>query len=207
MSETLDLYSFYDGDRSAKVRWTAAELGIDVEEHRIKGGDHLKPPYTDMNPLGQIPSVRFHDEMFVESTAICRSLVDAISEPRLEVDRGEEGRKTFHYWMGVFCENFEGRLVDAALAKLKIVGPEYFDLHQDVLRRKLAVVAKELPREGYLCGERFTLADICAGYSLLLAVQTKLVPIDDVNPYLGRLRERPGAIQARVFTGLDKSGR
>ncbi len=202
MGDVVKLYSFADVDRSGKVRWTAAELGLEVEECRVKPGEHRRPPYTDMNPFGQIPSAEFQGQTLLESTAICFALSDAVAEPKLQIDRGEPGRQAFVYWMAVFTETHEARLVECAVSRAGILGPEYFDLHQRALKRKLGVVADQLPQEGWLCGEQFTLADICAGYSLRLAVQSGLLTIDDVNPYFARLRSRPAAVASRIFASL-----
>lgn len=202
MNNLVHLYSFGDADRSGKVRWTAAELGLEVEEHRVRPGAHRAPPYLDMNPYGHIPAVEFQDQTLIESTAICISLSDAAG-PHLQVDRGEIGRKNYLYWMSVFTETHESRLVEAIVSKGGLIGPEYYELHKDVLARKLKVLAAQLPLTGWLAGERFTLADICAGYSLRLAQQLRLLTREDVNPYFDRLLARPGAIVSRIFDGLE----
>lgn len=54
MSDVLHLYGFGDVDRSGKVRWTAAELGIPVEEKRVAFPEHRQPDYLAKNPLGAI---------------------------------------------------------------------------------------------------------------------------------------------------------
>ena len=202
MGDVVDLYSFADVDRSGKVRWAALELGLQVEECRVKPGAHRKPPYTERNPYGHIPSATFQGVDLMESTAICYALADAVDAPKLQVDRGELGRQAFLFWMSVFTETLEGRLVECAVSKAGLLGPEYFDLHERSLTRKLQVVASELPQAGWLVGERFTLADICAGYSLRLAVQCRFLTMDQVNPYFERLRARPAAAESRIFASL-----
>ncbi len=203
MNETIELYSFADVDRSGKIRWTAEELGLGIVEQRVPPGEHRRAPYTELNLFAQIPTVRFRGEVLVESTAICRALVDAVDAPRLEIARGEAGRQAYHYWLALFGENFEARLVECTISKAGILPPEYFTLHEKALRRKLAVAAKQLPASGYLCGERFSLADICAGYSLRLALGCGLLSMDEVEPYLSRLRERSAAVASRIFASLD----
>jgi len=198
----VHLHSFTDHDRSGKIRWTAAELGLDVEEHRVVPGEHRKPPYTDKNPYGHIPTVEFDGQVLQESTAICRFLVDTVQKPKLDVDRGEDGRQAYHFWTSVFCETMESRLVESILSKSGIVDERFFELHERALRRKLKVAADMLPTDGYLCGTRFTLADICAGYSLRLAVQTNLLDWADVESYMNRLRMRPAAEASRMFSSL-----
>ena len=63
--------------------------------------------------------------------------------------------------------------------------------------------ASGLPAEGYLCGA-FSLADICAGYVLRIAVQADLLPYEGVLAgYMDRLRARPAAVESRVFDSLE----
>jgi glutathione S-transferase len=202
MAETITLYGFGDSDRSGKVRWLAEELGLGVVEERVEFTRHLAPPYTDLNPLGQVPTVRWRDRVLIESTAILHVLAEAHDEPKLWIGRGERGREDYLTWLATFAETLEGRLVECAVSRIGLLGPEYFALHEAVLRRKLGVVAERLPRDGFLAG-RFTLADVVAGYNLRLAVQTGLLPRDAADPYLGRLVDRPAAQRARIFASLS----
>jgi len=203
MAETITLYSFGDNDRGGKVRWVARELGLDVDEQRVTPGDHRKPPYTELNPLAQIPSARFRDELIIESTAVCHELAEAFDDPKLWVGRGESARRSYVYWLAVFGETLEARLVECAVSKAGLLREDYFALHEKALRFKLAVVASELPEQGYVCGATFTVADVLAGYNLRLAVQCGLVERAAVEPYLGRLRARPAAQASRVFDSLE----
>ena len=202
MTETVTLYGFGDNDRSGKVRWMAAELGLRVEERPIKPGEHRSAPYTDLNPLAQIPTAEFRGEVLIESTAICHTLAEAFDEPKLWIGRGEPGRAQYLFWLAAFGELCEGRLVECAVSRIGILGPEYYELHATRLRQKLDVLAKKLPREAYLCGERFSVADVVAGYSLRLAVQTQILERAAIEPYFGRLVAREAAKQSRVFSSL-----
>ena len=130
----ITLYSIADVDRSGKVRWTAAELDLEVIEERQRQGAHRRPPYTSINPYGHVPSVLFDGEEMLESTAICQRLAEAFETPKLWVGRGESERGSYLYWLAVFGETMEARLVECAVSRAGILGPEYFDLHdgQDV---------------------------------------------------------------------------
>jgi glutathione S-transferase len=202
MSETLVLYGFGDNDRSGKVRWLAAELGVAVEERRVKPGEHAAPPYTELNPFKQVPTAIFRGDVLLESTAICHAVAEAFDEPKLWVGPREPQRGAYLFWLALFGESLEGRLVECAVSRIGLLGPEYFTLHERRLRSKLRVAAARLPREGYLCGAPFTVADILAGYSLRLAVDCGLVERAAFEPYLSRLVARPAAAASRVFASL-----
>jgi glutathione S-transferase len=202
MAESITLYGFGDVDRSGKIRWVAAELGLGVNEQRVAPPGHRAKPYTDKNPFAQIPTVEFRGETMIESTAICQTLAEAFDEPKLWIGRGEPNRDKYLFWLALFGENLEGRLVECAVSRAGILGPEYFALHEKALRFRLGVAASMLPREGYLAGDRFTVADVLGGYGLRLAVQCGLVARAAVEPYLGRLVARDAARGSRIFASL-----
>ncbi len=204
MSETVTVWGFGDNDRSGKVRWVAAELGLAIEEQRVEIGGHLEPPYLEINPLGQIPTAKFRDRIYIESTTICHVLAESFDEPKLWIGPREPNRDKYLFWLAVFGETLEGRLVECALSRGGILGPEYFAIHEARLRGKLDVVAKMLPSEGFVCGDRFTVADVLAGYSLRLAVQTGLAPRGAIEPYFSRLVARDAARTSRIFSGLKE---
>jgi glutathione S-transferase len=202
LAESVIVYGFGDNDRSGKVRWMAAELGLQIEERPIQPGAHRAIPYTDLNPLAQVPTAVFRGETLIESTAICHTLAEAFDQPKLWIGPREPKRHQYLFWLAAFGELLEGRLVQCAVSRSGILGPEYFELHEKHVREKLGVLAAKLPREGYLCGEQFTVADILAGYSLRLAVQCGLVERAAVEPYLGRLVAREAAKTSRIFSSL-----
>ncbi len=204
MAETVRIYSFGDFDRSGKVRWLAEELGLAIEEQPVRPPAHREPDYLALNPLGQVPTVQFRGRTVVESTAICHHLAEAVDEPKLWIGRGEPERQAYLYWLAAFGETCEGRLVECAISKRGVIGPEYFDLHASALRRKLGVLAEQLPDEGYLAGSFLSVADVVAGYNLRLAVQTGLLERERVEPYLSRLVERPAAVRSRIFARLPQ---
>jgi len=203
MAEEIILYGFGDSDRSGKVRWLANELGLEVKDERIEFMHHVKPPYTEMNPLAQVPTVVFRGKTLIESTAICHIMAEAFDEPKLWKGRGDPGREEYLFWLAAFGENVEGRLVESYVAKLGILPKEHYDMHERALRFKLKVLASRLPAEGFLCGEDFTIADILAGYSLRLGIGNGLLDRERCEPYFSRLVARPAAKAARFFDSLD----
>lgn len=203
MSDKVSIYGFSDNDRSGKVRWTACELGLEIDEHRVARGEHRKAPYRELNPYAHVPTAVFRDEVLIESTAACHYLAEQFREPKLWIGPGEPKRKEMLFWCSLFAETLEGRLVECVLSKSGILAPDYFPLHEPGLRFKLAVVADRLPERDYLCGSQFTVADVLAGYSLRLALAVGLVDRDKVMPYVDRLRGRAAAEQSRIFSSLQ----
>lgn len=199
---SIRLHSLFDGDRSGKIRWTANELGIEVEEVRVRPPAHRQRPFLDLSPLGVVPVVEFEGQVLRDSTAICQLLAETVSAPELTIAPGDPRRADYLTWIHSVTSDFESKLVECAISKAGMLPPEVFTGHERLMRRRLAVLTDLLPAQGHLCGDRFTLADIHTGYSVRLAVQTGLLDRADVEPWMSRVAERPAARASRCFHGI-----
>lgn len=202
MSRHIKLWSFADVDRSGKVRWTANELGYQIEEERIKPGEHKTDDYRQMNPYEQIPTAEVDGKILVESTAICVMLAERHPEAGL-IPQDQETRELFWQSMSTSSSTLEMPVVLYYLSKSGFIDEAWQALWADSLQRRLAVFAGSMPDTGYICDE-FTLADICAAYSLRIGVQAGLLPLEGrLENYLRRLMARPAAQASRVFDSLE----
>lgn len=202
MGQAVRLHSFADVDRSGKVRWTACELGLDVEEARLEVGQHMSEEYRALNPYAQIPTLEAGGEALIESTAICLVLAERHPEAGLVPDDPAQ-RECFWQQVSVATTTLETPVVNYFLSKVGFMDEHWQRLLKEFLELRLTTFAQGAPEEGYLCGE-FSLADIFAAYVLRIGVQAGLLensgPLAD---YLNRLRDRPAAQAARFFDSLD----
>ncbi|NIP18386.1 MAG: hypothetical protein GWM87_09695 [Xanthomonadales bacterium] len=202
MSQPIRLFSFGDVDRSGKVRWTAREIGLEVEEVRLELGDHAGDEYLELNPYAQIPTAQIDGETFIESTAICLVLAERYPGSRL-IPAEAETREAFWQNVALATTSLEQTMVEYALSKWGILDSERAGWLEKPLGRRLRTFAGTMPRDGYLHGA-FTLADIFAGYILRIGIQTGLLDMSgDLSAYVNRLRGRPAASQARFFDSLQ----
>ena len=82
MASQYEIHSFGFADRSARVRWTLAELGLKVaQEHTLSwdNGDLDKPQYLALNPMGMSPTLIEDGKAIWESVACCVYLADKYS--------------------------------------------------------------------------------------------------------------------------------
>lgn len=201
MSRKIRLWSFGDVDRSGKVRWTANELGYEIEESRLKLGQQAEDPYRQLNPFEQIPTVELDGERLIESTAICILLAERHPESGLIPSAGKP-RQLFWQSVNVSTHSLEMPVVMYFLSRLGVMDPELERILGPSLGKRLRVFADQLPTGAYICGD-FTLADICAGYCLRIGVQAGLLSFDGrIKSYLGRLMAREAAVAARFFDSL-----
>ncbi|NND44996.1 MAG: glutathione S-transferase family protein [Xanthomonadales bacterium] len=202
MSRRIQIHSFADVDRSGKVRWTARELGYEIDEQRLSPGAHLQPEYLALNPYGQVPTARIGDQKLIESSAICIVLAERHPEKQL-IPSAPSARESFWQTVNLVTTTLETPTVNYFLSQRGIMDERWKDLLAESLPPRLRAFAERLPEEGYLY-ERFTLADVFAGYVLRIGVQSGLLAYEaSLGAYLDRLRARPAAVEARIFDSLD----
>jgi glutathione S-transferase len=202
MSRQIRIWSFGDVDRSGKVRWTAEELGYDIEESRLQLGEQAADPYRQMNPYEQIPTAELGGEILIESTAICMILAERHPEQGLIPSPGRM-RDLFWQSINVSTNTLEMPVVMYFLSKLEVVDPGLAQILRGPLAQRLEIFSAQVPADGYICGE-FTLTDICAAYCLRIGVQAGLLSFEgELERYLRRLMDRPAAVAARFFDSLE----
>lgn len=202
MSKRIKLYSFADVDRSGKVRWTACELGYTIEESRVELGQHRSAEYLSINPYAQIPAASLDGDQWIESSAICISLAERHTESGLiPADPGQ--RVKFWEYLHLASSTLEMPVVYYFLSSRGFANPAWPEIIGGELKSRLVTFAGVLPESGYLCGD-FSIADICAGYVLRIAVQSDLLDFEGrLATYLDRLRARPAAVESRFFDSLE----
>jgi glutathione S-transferase len=160
MSRHIKLWSFADVDRSGKVRWTANELGYEIDETRVKLGEHAASPYLELNPYGQVPTAEFDGQRMIESTAICLALAERHPEAGL-IPTQQAVRDRFWQVVNLATTTFELPVVLYYLSKREVIDAAWAPLWEGMLTRRLPVFAADMPAERFVCGD-FSVADICA---------------------------------------------
>jgi glutathione S-transferase len=195
---------FYDsiGMNPRTVRMFMAEKGIDCEKVKvdIPGGENRRQPYLSKNPMGQMPTLELDDGTCIsEITAICEYLDELKPENPL-IGRTPKERAETRMWvrrldLNVFepmangfrfaegLKMFQDRVhcIPDAAAELKQVA-------QENLTKLDAMIAGRQ----WVCGDRFTLADIMLFAWLDLFSGIKQ-PINPANKTVAAIYERAKA--------------
>jgi glutathione S-transferase len=199
---------FYDslGPNPRLVRMFMLEKGLTIpaEQVDIMAGANRRPPYTDKNPSGQMPALELDNGLVLaETVAICEYLEDKNPNPALIGRTPEEKAETrmwtrrvelkitnpltdgFRYGEGIAMFKDRMRTIPQAAADLKA-------LAQD----GLAWLDGQLAGKQWICGNRFTLADIVL-YAIAdfgAGVGQKLNPQHkNVTAWFERVGKRPSA--------------
>lgn len=194
------------GPNPRMVRMFLAEKGIELEtvEHDLMGGENRRPPYTDKNPGGQMPSLELDDgTVIAETVIICDYLEDLHPTPALigtnSVERAEarmwnrriEQRITENMYNGFrFSEGIE-IFKDRMLCR-----PEAADGLKAMAASGLEWLDGQLAGKQFLCGDRITIGDLvlycCTDFAA--GVGQSIDPsLKNVTAWFARVDARPSA--------------
>ena len=81
----MNLTLYFIPGRSWLPRWLLGEMGEPFELVTLdaEAGEHRKPPYLAVNPLGKLPALVVDGRVMTETAAICLFLADL--RPRLHL--------------------------------------------------------------------------------------------------------------------------
>lgn len=197
MSERPTLYTCARS-RGFRATWAAEEAGVDLDIKLLPFPPRfLAPEYLELNPLGTVPLLVDGDAHMTESCAIAHYLATRDGYTDLAVSPGEADYAaycdfTYHADATItFPQTVYMRFVLFEKDKgLQEAGEAYAKWFW----KRLVKLEQRLESREYLCADRFTVADICCGYALILAESVGLedgVP-DRLKAYRKRLKARDG---------------
>jgi glutathione S-transferase len=199
---------FYDsvGPNPRIVRMFMAEKGIDIPKQAVdlRGGENRQEPHLKRNPMGQMPTLELDDGSYLaEITAICEYLEEKNPKPAIIGSTAEERAECRMWTRRVdlnICEPLaNGYRFGEALKffeKRIPVAPEASPGLKMIAAKRLQWLNGQMAGKEYLCGKRFTLADIFL-YGWLDFGNQVGQPLDPANTniaaWMARVAARPSA--------------
>ena len=199
------MLTIYGSDLSApanKVRFAANAMGIKYEYRRIdlRAGEHLKPEFLAVNPVGKVPVIDDGGFKMFESNAIMRYLADKNNSPLFPKDVKE--RAVVEMWL-----DFGSMHVGVALSKViynrlfaplrnTLVDENSLNEGLKFLDRFLPVVDGQLAKNRYIAGAGLTLADI----NLLALFDPCEIAGIDLSSYKNIVRWREALRKEKFYT-------
>jgi glutathione S-transferase len=195
---------FYNsvGPNPRMVKMFMAEKGIDLPraEVNLMGGENRQAPYTDKNPSGQTPALELDNgDILAEITAICEYLDEKHPNPPLMGVTPEERAETrmwtrridlnivepmangFRYSQGLQLFQSRMRCMPQAADDLKALAQE-----------KLTWLDGLIAGKTWICGDRFTMADVLL-FAFLEFGASVGQPLNPDNKNISAWRDRVAA--------------
>lgn len=178
--------------RGRTARWMLEEVGQPYETVLLDFGSSMKDPdYLAINPMGKVPALRHGDTVVTESAAICAYLADAFPDAGLAPPLGDRRRGPYFRWLFFTA----GPLEYAAMAKtMDLLAPAEksgmagYGNYEDVVN----VIEGAVSGNAFLCGDRFTAADLYVAAFLGFATSFGMVPQREaIMNFVTRATDRP----------------
>ncbi len=192
-------FFFHPMSRAQIARWALHEAGADYEPVLVEWGN--KPPaLLDANPMGKLPTIIHHhgghDHVVSEAAAVCHYLAEMSASELLP---GPHEKADYFRWLFFAA----GPLEQAATSKM-------FGWELDSQREMsagfgnydLAMGALDgwLSSHDFVCGDRFTMADVYVGSHVDWGLVFKSFPArDSFVAYAERIQARPAYQAAKAI--------
>lgn len=183
------------------VRMFIAEMGIDIEtiEIDLMGGENRQSSYLKKNPSGQLPALQLDDGSFLaEITVICEYLDEMNGHTDLIGTNPQERAETKMWTRRIDLQILEpltngfryAEGYDLFKDRLHLI-PEAANDLKAIAQERLTWLDKQLEGKEFICGDRFSLADIMF-YCFLHFGSTVGQPINQDNTNIVSLYEKIG---------------
>jgi len=174
--------------RGRIVRWMLEEVGQPYETEVIAYDQIKSESYLAVNPMGKVPAIKHRGHVVTECAAICAYLADVFPEAGLgpRDDEKADYYRWLFYAAGPAEAAFSNRAVgwEVPADKERMFGYGNTD-------RAIAVLDELFSLHDYVCGNRFTAADVYVGSQIMFPMQFGMLPEkDSFLRYRDRLQSR-----------------
>ncbi|MFT4026057.1 MAG: glutathione S-transferase family protein [Novosphingobium sp.] len=195
-------YTFYTNpmSRGQIVRWALHEADADYEQVLVDFA-HKSEAFLKVNPMGKVPAIVHHaddgDHSVTEGAAICHYLAEMHPEAGLLPHDDEMA----DYFRWVF---FAAGPVEQAISARTLGFEPPADKQGFVgfgsFERTIGTLKQHLGANLFVCGERFTMADVYVGSQVDWGLTFGTIPPDpEFVAYADRLRERDAYRAAKAI--------
>lgn len=196
-------YTFFTNpmSRGQIARWALHEVGADYEQVIVEYGKPKPEALLAANGLGKLPTLVHHsadgDYPIAETSAICAYLAETEADGTLAPTAQE--RAAYYRWLFFAAGPLEQAITAKSMGfepneRQKVsVGYGCYDLVVETL-------AAHCRDNDFVCGARFTMADVYVGSHVLWGTMFKTLPeLPEFLAYGARLAERPKYAEAKAI--------
>lgn len=190
--------------RARIVRWMLEECEADYETVELEFGTSMKAPeYLALNPMGKVPALQHGDTVITETGAILAYLADLYPEKKLAPALNDPARGSYYRWLffvagpveAISTAQSEGWLKGQTEKQAMTAG---FGRLDDVLTTLRQAVAGK----SYVCGDRFTAADLSLASYIGWGMMTRSLPEwPEFKAYAEPLLQRPASLRGDEIDG------
>ena len=180
--------------RGRIVRWMLEEVGAPYETEIILYDQMKSERYLAVHPLGKVPAIKHNGHVLTECAAICAYLADVF--PQAGLGPRDDEKADYYRWLFYAAGPLEAAISNQAMGwqvppeRERMFGYGNFD-------RAIAAIEEMLSLRDYVCGDRFTAADVYVGSQIMFPLQFGMLPErDSFLRYRDRLHAREAYTRA-----------
>ena len=175
--------------RGRIVRWMLEEVGQPYETEVIPYDQMKSERYLAIHPLGKVPAIKHKGYVLTECAAICTYLADVFPEAMLG-PRADE-KADYYRWLFYAAGPLEASISNQAMGWQVPPGRERMFGYGN-FERAIAAIGELFSLRDYVCGDRFTAADVYVGSQIMFPMQFGMLPErESFLRYRDRLHARP----------------
>ena len=174
--------------RGRIIRWMLEELGQPYETEIIPYGQIKSERYLAVNPMGKVPAIKHRGHVVTECAAICAYLADVF--PQANLAPRDDEKADYYRWLFYAAGPVEAAVSNRAMGweptpeRERMFGYGNFD-------KVVAVLDELFSLQDYVCGDRFTAADVYVGSHIMFGMQFNMLPErESFTRYRDRLTAR-----------------
>jgi len=162
--------------RGRIVRWMLEEVGAPYETEIVPYDQMKSERYLAVHPLGKVPAIRHDDHVVTECAAICAYLADVF--PQAGLGPRDDEKADYYRWLFYAAGPLEAAVSNQAMGwvpppeRERMFGYGNFD-------RAIAALDELFSLRDYVCGDRFTAADVYVGSQIMFPMQFGMLPEKD----------------------------
>ena len=182
--------TFYTNPQSRGriVRWMLEEVGEPYETEIIPYDEMKSERYLAVNPMGKVPAIKHRGHVVTECSAICAYLADAF--PQAHVGPREDEKADYYRWLFYAAGPVE-HAVTNNYAKWVPEPEQHRMFGYGSFDTVVSVLDDLFSSRDYVCGDRFTAADVYLGSQIMFPLQFGMLPErDSFIRYRDRLQAR-----------------
>ena len=159
--------------RGRIIRWMLEETGEPYETQVVQYDQLKGEQYLAVNPMGKVPAIKHRDHVVTECAAICAYLADVF--PQAEMGPRDDEKADYYRWLFYAAGPTEAAISNRA-AGWEVPADKERMFGYGNTDRVITVLDELLSSRDYVCGGRFTAADVYLGSQIMFPLQFGMLP-------------------------------
>ncbi len=193
--------------RGQIARWALEEVGADYDVVHVEWT--AKPAaLLAANPMGKVPTIIHHapggDRVVSEAAAICHYLAEI--HPQAGLLPTDAEKADYYRWLFFAAGPMEQAITSKALGFAPSSPQQQGMVGFGSFERAVDTLDDWLSTHDFVCGDRFTMADVYVGSTIDWGLAFKTLPeCDSFTAYAGRVRARPAYRSGKAKDGMGET--